>query len=233
MKHASDEAKRGVETTSLRIQIPDGDAVSGLLMAPPGATEGYVFAHGAGAGMDHVFMASLAELLGQKGVATLRFQFPYVERGSRRIDSPALAKAAVRAAVAEARRLLPGVTLFAGGKSFGGRMTSQAQAETPLPGVAGLAFVGFPLHPAGKPGTERAVHLAEVTCPMLFMQGTRDDLAELALVREVVAALGEKATLRLLDDADHSFHVRKKSGETDEQVLSQLATEMADWFSAP
>ena len=221
---------RGVNAKALRIGLPGDESVSALLIAPSGASIGYVFAHGAGAGMDHTFMASLAGLLGEQGVATLRFQFPYLERGSKRVDSPAVAKAAVRAAVTEAGRLLPDVTLFAGGKSFGGRMTSQAQAETPLPGVAGLAFVGFPLHPAGKPGVERAEHLAAVKCPMLFLQGTRDELADTSLLRQVVGPLGDRATTKLFDDADHSFHVRKKSGSTDETVLLQLAMEMTTWF---
>jgi predicted alpha/beta-hydrolase family hydrolase len=208
----------------------DDDTVSALWLAPPSPAASYVFAHGAGAGMAHPFMAALAQALAGHGVATLRFQFPYAERGSRRVDAPAVAQAAVRAAVAHAGALLPGVPLYAGGKSFGGRMTSQAQAERPLEGVAGLAFVGFPLHPAGKPGTQRAEHLSKVACPMLFLQGTRDALADLDLLRGVLAPLGQRATLAVFDDADHSFHVRKASGSTDDAVLARLADTMAGWF---
>ncbi|MDQ3215271.1 MAG: dienelactone hydrolase family protein, partial [Pseudomonadota bacterium] len=190
----------------------------------------YVFAHGAGAGMQHAFMAALSAALAERGVATLRFQFPYMERGSRRTDPPPIARAAVRAAIARALDLMPNAALFAGGKSFGGRMTSQAQAELPLPGVRGLIFVGFPLHPAGKPSLDRAEHLSNIHCPMLFLQGTRDDLADLELISDVVMHLGDRATLKLFEDADHSFHVRARSGRTDAQVLSSLADGMVDWM---
>jgi hypothetical protein len=216
----------------LTIEMPEAGAVSALLTAPADATACYVFAHGAGAGMAHTFMAALAEALAQRRIATLRFQFPYMEQGGKRPDPPAIAQAAVRAAVAEAHRRLPAMPLFAGGKSFGGRMASQAQAASPLAGVRGLAFVGFPLHPAGKPGASRAAHLAQVQCPMLFLQGTRDALAELDLLKKVLAPLGTRATLAVEDDADHAFHVRVRSGRTDAQVLASLAETMAHWFSS-
>jgi predicted alpha/beta-hydrolase family hydrolase len=217
----------------LRIAIDDADGttVGALLTAPPGANAGYVFAHGAGAGMEHSFMAAFAGGLAERGIATLRYQFPYMERGSKRPDAPKVAHAAVRAAVAQAARSLPGLALFAGGKSFGGRMTSQAQAASPLPGVEGLVFVGFPLHPAGKPSDERAAHLLNVTVPMLFLQGTRDELAQLDLLQPVIARLGDKAALELFDDADHSFHVRASSGRTDAQVLAAMLDAMARWIA--
>jgi uncharacterized protein len=189
-----------------------------------------VFAHGAGAGMDHAFMAALAAGLVQRGIAVLRFQFPFMEQGSKRPDTPAVAQAAVRAALAQAARRLPGVPLFAGGKSFGGRMTSQAQAHEPVPALRGLVFVGFPLHPAGRPATARADHLADVRVPMLFLQGTRDALADLALVRATVDRLGPRATLHVVDGADHSFHVLARSGRTDEQARAELLDTMAAWM---
>ena len=198
---------------------------------PVAARACYVMAHGAGAGMAHPFMASVADDLAQRGIATLRFQFPYMERGSRRPDTPGVAHAAVRAAVAEAARLLPGVPLFAGGKSFGARMTSQAQAGSPLPGVRGLVFLGFPLHPAGKPSDERAAHLADVGIPMLFLQGTRDELADLQLLRGVAARLGPRATLRLFDEADHSFHVPARTGRKDSEVRAEMADALAGWIA--
>ncbi len=203
--------------------------VSGLLDAPASPRACYIFAHGAGAGMTHPFMAAIAQGLAERGIATLRYQFPYMERGSKRPDPPARAHAAVRAAAAEASRLLPAVALFAGGKSFGGRMTSQAQAASPLPGVRGLVFFGFPLHAAGKPSDERATHLADVRVPMLFLQGTRDELAELALLKPMVNALGDRATLEVFEDADHSFHVPARSGRKDAQVLSQVLDAFARW----
>ena len=204
--------------------------MSALWLQPPRPVATYVFAHGAGAGMQHAFMAALSQALFERAIATLRYQFPYMERGSKRPDSPAVAHAAVRAAVAAAHERLPGVPLLAGGKSFGGRMTSQAQAAGPLAGVRGLAFVGFPLHPAGKPGVERAAHLAQVDVPMLFLQGTRDELAELSLLRGVVDGLGARATLHLEDDADHAFHVRARSGRNDEQVVQALAAAIVAWL---
>lgn len=215
------------------IAVDGADSVSGLLLAPADARAGYVMAHGAGAGMAHPFMAAVAEELGERRIATLRYQFPYMERGSKRPDTPKVAHAAVRAAVAEAARLLPDIPLFAGGKSFGGRMTSQAQAATPLPGVGGLVFFGFPLHPAGKPSDERARHLSDVQVPMLFLQGTRDDLAELELLRPVVDALGERATLEIFDDADHSFHVPARTGRKDADVRAALLDALERWIQRP
>ena len=215
----------------LAIDVDGAESVSGLLTSPADARACYVMAHGAGAGMAHPFMAAVANELAARGIATLRYQFPYMERGSKRPDTPKVAHAAVRAAVAEAARLLPGVPLFAGGKSFGGRMTSQAQAATPLPGVGGLVFFGFPLHPAGKPSDERAKHLAEVRIPMLFLQGTRDELADLALLEPVIDALGERATLELFEDADHSFHVPARTGRKDADVRAQMLDALARWIT--
>ena len=217
--------------TDLRLPVPAADTtVSALLDVPAKAEACYVFAHGAGAGMNHSVMAALAKGLVQRGIATLRFQFPYMEQGSKRPDTPAVAQATVRAAVQEAASQLPDVPLFAGGKSFGGRMTSQAQAAAPLPNVRGLVFVGFPLHPAGKPSTERASHLADVKVPMLFLQGTRDALAELDLVRDTIAKLGHRATLHVVEGADHSFHVLVRSGRDDAQVREELLDTMAGWM---
>jgi len=215
----------------LTLRVGESETVSALFLEPAQARACYVFAHGAGAGMSHPFMAAFAEGLAAREVATLRFQFPYMEKGSKRTDPPALAQAAVRAACAEAARLCAGMPLFVGGKSFGGRMTSQAQAKAALPGVLGLAFVGFPLHPAGKPGTERAAHLSEIAVPMLFLQGTRDELAELELVTTVVDSLGPAATLEIFDDADHSFHVRAKSGSNDAQVREAMLAATVAWMA--
>ena len=216
--------------TPLRVNLPAGASVSALLCTPVQASALFVFGHGAGAGMDHPFMADLAQALGERGVATLRYQFPFMEQGSRRPDGPGTAQAAVRAAVAQAAACLPGVPLYAGGKSFGSRMTSQAQAAQPLEGVRGLVFVGFPLHPAGKPGTARAAHLAGVKVPMLFLQGTRDALADLALIRATTSQLGERAALHVVEGADHAFHVLVRSGRSDAQVLAELAHAMAAWM---
>jgi predicted alpha/beta-hydrolase family hydrolase len=216
----------------LSIPLSDGNAVSGLLLVPAAIRAGYVLAHGAGAGMSHPFMSAAAEQFSTRGIATLRYQFPYMEHGSRRPDSPKIAHAAVRAAVNEAARRLPGVPLFAGGKSFGGRMTSQAQAEAPLPGIRGLVFLGFPLHPAKRPSLDRARHLANVRVPMLFVQGARDSLAEPALIARVVAELGTRATLTSVPDADHSFHVPARTGRTDAQVLAKVCVAIAVWMAA-
>ena len=205
--------------------------VSGLLQTPADARACYVLAHGAGAGMNHPFMAAVAAELERRGIATLRYQFPCMERGSKRVDPPPVAQATVRAAVAAAGAALSDLPLIAGGKSFGGRMTSQAQAKAPLPGVLGLAFLGFPLHPAGKPSHDRAAHLFEVRVPMLFLQGTRDTLASLDQLEPVCTALGERTTLRLFADADHSFHVPAKSGRTDEQVRGELCDTLAAWIN--
>lgn len=218
------------ETHALKFDVPGSGEVSALYEAPARPVACYVFAHGAGAGMTHAFMAALAERLSDQGVATLRYQFPSMEKGSKRVDGVAVATATVRAAVDQAAKRSAGVPLFAGGKSFGGRMTSTAAAEKPLP-VAGLAFVGFPLHTAGKPSVARAAHLAKVGLPMLFLQGTRDALAELELVKQVLRPL-PKATLELIDDADHAFHVRRSSGSNDAAVLDGLALTMAGWFQA-
>ena len=213
------------------LTIATGDAsVSALLLTPPDVRACYVLAHGAGAGMTHPFMGAVAQGLADRGVATLRYQFPYMERGSRRPDTPRVAHAAVRAACAEAAQRLPDLPLFAGGKSFGGRMTSQAQAESPLPGVCGLVFLGFPLHPAGKPSDERAAHLAEVDVPMLFLQGSRDELASLELLRPLVKRLGARAMLHVFDDADHSFHVPARSGRKDAEVLAEALDVVAAWI---
>ena len=202
----------------------------GLLIAPSGARACFVFAHGAGAGMTHPFMAAMAEGLAVRGIATLRYNFPYMEAGSKRPDTPKVAQAAVRAAVAEAAERVPGIALFAGGKSFGGRMTSQAQAAQPLPGVKGLVFVGFPLHPAGKPSIERAAHLDQVEVPMLFLQGTRDELAALDLLGPVVDRLGSLATLETFTEADHSFHVPARTGRKDAEVRAALLDTAARWM---
>lgn len=209
----------------------DGERqVSGLLLAPRHSRACYVLAHGAGAGMNHPFMAAVAVELAERGIATLRYQFPYMEQGSKRPDTPKVAHAAVRAAVAEAARRVPQLPLFAGGKSFGGRMTSQAQAAAPLAGVRGLVFLGFPLHAAGKPSDERAAHLVEVQIPMLFLQGARDDLADLELLRPIVGRLGTRATLEVFEDADHSFHVPARTGRKDAEVRAQLLDTLAAWI---
>ena len=211
------------------ISVGGAHSVSGLLLAPPNARACYVLAHGAGAGMTHPFMAAVAVGLAARGIATLRYQFPYMQQRAKRPDPPALAQAAVRAAVAEAARLIPTLPLVAGGKSFGGRMTSQAQAAAPLPGVKGLAFLGFPLHPTGKPSDERARHLSDVRIPMLFLQGTNDPLADLTLLRPVTERLGARASLRLFEDADHSFHVPARSGRKDADVMRELMDALAEW----
>ena len=215
---------------TLKIQVGD-EQVSGLLLRPPTAKALYLFAHGAGAGMAHSTMESNAQGLADRGIATLRYQFLYMEKGSKRPDAPKLAHAVVRAAAAEAVRLVPDLPMFAGGRSFGGRMTSQAQADAPIPGIEGLAFVGFPLHPAGKPGIERAEHLARIEVPMLFVSGDRDALAELHLLRPVVASLGRRATLHLVSHADHSFRVAAKSGRTAADAEGEALDTVADWIT--
>ncbi len=220
----------GSPLRSLTIAVDGFGAISALLLAPSQMRACFVFAHGAGAGMTHGFMTGVAESLAAHGVATLRFQFPYMEKGSKRPDSPALAQAAVRAAVAEAARLYPDLPLIAGGKSFGGRMTSQAQSVRPLPRVAGLAFFGFPLHPAGKPSVSRAEHLDAIAVPMLFLQGTRDKLADIALLEPVVRRLGPLATLHAIDQADHGFHVPARSGRNDQAVITELTAAFAAWL---
>jgi predicted alpha/beta-hydrolase family hydrolase len=219
----------GPQPERLTISIGDGRAVSGLLQVPDDTVACFVLAHGAGAGMTHPFMAAVSTGLAARHIATFRYQFPYMEAGSRRPDSPLMAIAAVRAAVAMARQHLPGRPLIAGGKSFGGRMTSQAQAEEPLPGVRGLAFLGFPLHPAKKPSIARAEHLSRVSVPMLFLQGDRDQLAERQLLEPLIKTLGNRATLNLGPDADHSFHVPARGGRTDQQVLDGVLDVVAKW----
>ena len=213
----------------VKIQISAGDSVSGLLQMPERPFACFVLAHGAGAGMTHPFMTAVAGGLRDRGMATLRYQFPYMERGSKRPDRPAVAHAAVRAAVASAARLLPSLPLIAGGKSFGARMTSQTQAEAALDRVMGLAFLGFPLHPAGKPSIDRAEQLARVHVPMLFLQGTRDALAESPLLAGVLRQLSDLATPHLVADADHSFHVPARSGKTDAQVLADVLDTLVEW----
>jgi hypothetical protein len=217
------------------ITVDGARRVSGLLQAPPEAHVCCVLAHGAGAGMTHPFMTAIAEGLAERGIATLRYQFPYMEHGSKRPDAPKLAQATVRAAVEEASRLK--LALFAGGKSFGGRMTSQAQAASPLPGVRGLVFLGFPLHPPGQASDERGKHLSNVQIPMLFLQGTRDEFANLQLLQPLVEQLGARATLKLFQDADHSFHVPARSGRRDSEVRTEMLDALADWvgmvISAP
>ena len=217
-------------SAELRIAVGErGGDVSGLLLRPDGARLLYVLAHGAGAGMRHPFLETVARLPGERGIGTLRYQFPHMERRASRPDPPAVAAAAVRAAAAEAARLAPGLPLVAGGKSFGGRMTSTAQAEEPLPGVRGLVFLGFPLHPPGRAGDQRAEHLAQVQVPMLFLQGTRDDFADLTLLKPLIKRLGQRATLHLVEGGDHSFHVLKRSGRTDADVMGEIADAIAEW----
>jgi predicted alpha/beta-hydrolase family hydrolase len=207
----------------------EGGRVSALLLRPADARALLVLAHGAGAGMAHPFMEAVSRRLAGQGIATLRYQFPYMEKRQSRTDPPALAAATVRAACELARAGAPGLTLVAGGKSFGGRMTSTAQALAPLPGVRGLVFFGFPLHPPRRPAITRAEHLAHVRVPMLFLQGTRDDLAELELIRTVTAPLGPLAALHVVEGGDHSFAVLKRTGRTGDEVLSELAATTAAW----
>jgi predicted alpha/beta-hydrolase family hydrolase len=223
---------RAMATEALSIPIDATQSVSALWQAPPRPSACLVLAHGAGAGMTHKSMAAIAEGLEDRGVATLRYQFPYMEQGGKRVDPPPIAHAVVRKAAAEARRRAGALPLFAGGKSFGGRMTSQAQALAPLEGVSGLIFFAFPLHPAGKPSDERAAHLSAVTLPMLFLQGTKDQLAELGLLQRAVASLGARATLELIDQADHSFHVPAKTGRKDADVLAKVLDTAAEWMAA-
>jgi predicted alpha/beta-hydrolase family hydrolase len=215
---------------AVAIEVADGARVSGLLLLPSRARACFVFGHGAGAGMYHPSMSSIATGLAEPGVATLRYQFPYMERRSRRPDPPNVCHATVRAAAEEAARVAPGLPLIAGGRSFGGRMTSQAQALKSLPGVRGLVFLGFPLHPAGRPSLERAKHLFDVRIPMLFLQGTRDELASLELLEPLIKQLGERATLKLLQDADHSFHVPARTGRKDPEVREEALRALTAWM---
>jgi predicted alpha/beta-hydrolase family hydrolase len=213
----------------LKLTLEKGAPVSALLLRPDNARACFVFAHGAGAGMSHPFMETVATGLCERGIATLRYQFPYMEKGSKQPDAPAVAHAAVRVAVKEAARLSAGLPLVAGGKSFGGRMTSQAQAIAPLAGVRGLAFLGFPLHPPGKPSTTRAAHLSDINIPMLFLQGTRDDFAEMTLLEPVVKGLGVLASLHVVEEADHSLHVLARSGRNDREVMNEVLDALSAW----
>jgi predicted alpha/beta-hydrolase family hydrolase len=216
-------------TQSLKLDIENATSVSALLLRPDNARACFVFAHGAGAGMSHPFMETVATGLCERGIATLRYQFPYMEKGSKRPDAPAVAHAAVRAAVAEAARRCPGLPLIAGGKSFGGRMASQAQSIAPLPGVRGLAFLGFPLHPPGEPSTTRAAHLSDIKIPMLFLQGTRDDFAEMTLLEPVAKGLGGLASLHVVKEGDHSLHVPARSGRNDREVMTEVLDALSAW----
>ncbi|HEX4199737.1 MAG TPA: alpha/beta family hydrolase [Caulobacteraceae bacterium] len=220
-----------MDAEPISIPIEDAEPVSGLWLRPPAASALLVLAHGAGAGMTHRSMTAIADGLAARGVATLRYQFPYMERGGKRVDPPAIAHAAVRAAVAEAGRRAPDLPLFAGGRSFGGRMTSQAQALAPLAGVRGLIFFAFPLHPAGKPSVDRAAHLTAIAIPLLFLQGTNDALADLNRLRQTLATLGDRATLTLIEDADHSFHVPARTGRKDAEVLATVLDEVVEWMA--
>jgi predicted alpha/beta-hydrolase family hydrolase len=215
------------ERDEVRIAVPDSGRVSGILRIPVDASALLVLAHGAGAGMRHPFMERIADELATRRVATLRYQFPYMEAGRRRPDRAAVAEATVRAAVAEGRSVGGGLPVYAGGKSFGGRMTSQAAAKEPITGVAGLVFLGFPLHASGRPGTERAAHLADVDLPMLFVQGTRDGLADLDLLRPVAEGLGDRATLHVVEGGDHSFKVLKRSGRSEDEVFAEIGDAVA------
>jgi uncharacterized protein len=217
---------------TISIAVAADIRVSGLVLSPPRARACYVLAHGAGAGMAHPFMADAAAGLARRHIGTVRYQFPYMERGGKRPDSPKLAHAAVRAAVAEAAARFPKLPLIAGGKSFGGRMTSQAQAADPMPAVRGLVFLGFPLHPAKQPSTERGQHLFDVQVPMLFLQGTRDALAFMDRIEPLCRQLGPRATLRAFEGADHSFHVPARSGRTDAQVMNAMLDAFEEWVEA-
>jgi predicted alpha/beta-hydrolase family hydrolase len=219
-----------MEPTTITFEsgTPDG-RVSALLLRPENAWAAYVMAHGAGAGMHHPFLEAVANALAERDVATLRYQFPYMEIGKRRPDRPEVAQATVRRAVATALLAAPGLPLVAGGKSFGGRMTSQAYAEKPLDSVRGLVFLGFPLHPTGRPGVGRGDHLSRVHVPMLFLQGTRDTLAELELIQQVCDRIGGRATLSVLDGGDHSFHVKGRGRRIDAEVIGGLAATIVSW----
>jgi uncharacterized protein len=220
------------DSQSVEIVVDDATRVSGILIAPRESEACFVVAHGAGAGMQHPFMAKLANDLAALRIATLRYQFPYMERRGKRPDTPAVCHATVRAAVAVASGLVPGLPLIAGGKSFGGRMTSQAQAIGPLPGVRGLVFLGFPLHPPKQPSDTRGEHLAQVQIPMLFLQGSRDTFAEPGLLNPLVERLGGRATLCVLRDADHSFHVPARSGVNDAEINAEMLAALVNWVQA-
>ncbi len=218
--------------SELKIEVNERETVSGILLMPERAKACCAVAHGAGAGMEHPFMTAVAKGLFERQIATLRYQFPYMEKGSKRPDRTELAQATVRAAVASAALKAAALPLLAGGKSFGGRMTSQAQAQEPLPNVRGLIFLGFPLHVAGKPSAERAAHLDKIGVPMLFLQGSRDTLADPRLLKPAVAALGDAATLTVFEAADHSFHVPVRSGKTDAEVMELLLDAISAWIDS-
>ena len=211
---------------------PDRPDVDALWQRPRGARAVYVLAHGAGAGMEHPFMVAMADALAAHGVATLRFMFPYMQAGSRRPDAEKVLRATLTAAAAEGVRRARGLPVVAGGKSMGGRMTSRAMAEAPLPGVSGLVFLGFPLHPAGKPSDDRAAHLSDVSVPMLFVQGTRDKLATLDLLQPVLHGLGDRASMMVIEGGDHSLAVPKRSGRTRDEVLDEVARNISAWIAA-
>jgi predicted alpha/beta-hydrolase family hydrolase len=220
------------EATDLRLAVNDGVEVSAFLLRPPDAWLLYVLAHGAGAGMRHPFLERVSASLAARGVATFRYQFPYIEGGRKRPDPPSLLEATARAAVTKAGEIVPELPVVAGGKSLGGRMTSSAAATAPLDRTRGLVFLGFPLHPPGEPGTRRADHLHAVDIPMLFLQGTRDGFARLDLITEVVSRLQPRATLQLIDDGDHSLGVPRRAGRTQEQVMDEVVTTIAQWARA-
>ena len=220
-------SEEGKKTT---ITVDDTQNVSGLLIAPRNARACYVLAHGAGAGMHHPFMHAVAVELAERGIATFRYQFPYMEARKKRPDAPKIAHATVRAAVAAAARLAPKLPLIAGGKSFGGRMTSQAQAASPLSDVKGLALLGFPLHPPGAPSDERGEHLVDVQVPMLFLQGARDEFASLDLLQPLVKRLAPRAALCLVDQADHSFHVPARTGKKDADTRREMLDVLSAWI---
>ena len=220
----------GPNAEPVTVAVDTAHTVSALSWVPPRARACYLLAHGAGVGMAHPFMHAVAAGLAERDIATLRYQFPYMENRGKRPDPPKLAHATVRAAAAQALQLVPQLPLVAGGKSFGGRMTSQAQAASPLPGVRGLAFLGFPLHPANRPSDERAEHLFKVQVPMLFLQGMRDALADTQLISSVTKRLGDRASLHLIPDADHSFHVPARTGRTDTEVMSDMLDVLAVWI---
>jgi predicted alpha/beta-hydrolase family hydrolase len=225
-----DPTTAAADAEPVAIKLNDAQHVSGLLQRAPHAVACCVLAHGAGAGMRHLFLTDIAQGLFERQLSTLRYQFHYMEAGSKRPDPPKLAHTAVRAAIRQASSLVPDLPLFAGGKSFGGRMTSQAQAESPLPGVRGLVFLGFPLHPPGRPSNERAQHLFDVKIPMLFLQGDRDEFAELRLLQSVVEQLGARATLKLFPDADHSFHVPARTGRKDSDIRAEMLDTIKTWI---